>query len=374
MTSGILAILYLDTDAVLDIDPTAFMTLVQVSTSPNSADLEFQDFQPYIVQAWASFQVDKASKEAHPQKCIWFDNVAVPAKQAAKPNPKAATVSDEMELISPEVQQSQQGVFLTMTQPSAPNSSILRKDTGKAADNVELKQSAASGSSNVPPQAPNAHQSSPYSPNSQYRYWFPLEDEAAPKQVLDQVLETNVLVPVKDFFLVFPEFQKWFHNLTTIKRVTMGLANIVQVNEVSGCDPEQISREYGNYILRNEDGLIVTHHNLPLHCLYAKAGASELTINCILDSGSEIITIPKQVWEKPGLPICSDHTMTMSSANTSTNVTSGILENLSLNFRSGEVCLQVQVLVRANFELLLRRLFHCLMSATTDNFLVEDRT
>ena len=44
MTSGILAILYLDTDAVLDIDSTTFITTVQVSTSPNSADLEFQDF------------------------------------------------------------------------------------------------------------------------------------------------------------------------------------------------------------------------------------------------------------------------------------------------------------------------------------------
>jgi hypothetical protein len=53
MTSSILAITYLDIDAVLDIDPSAFMTTVQVSTSLNVTDL---DFQPYIAQAWASFQ------------------------------------------------------------------------------------------------------------------------------------------------------------------------------------------------------------------------------------------------------------------------------------------------------------------------------
>jgi hypothetical protein len=52
MTSGILAITYPDTDAVLDIDPSAFMTAAQVSTSLNVAEL---DFQPYIAQAWASF-------------------------------------------------------------------------------------------------------------------------------------------------------------------------------------------------------------------------------------------------------------------------------------------------------------------------------
>ena len=148
----------------------------------------------------------------------------------------------------------------------------------------------------------------------------------------------------------------------------MGLANTVQVNELSGRDPEQVSREYGDCILYNEDGLIVAYHNLPLRCLDAKAGTSKLTINCVLDSGSEIITMPKQVWERLGLPIHSDHTMTMSSANSSTNATLGVLENLPLNFRSGEVCLQVQVLARANFDLLLGRPFHCLMSATTDDF------
>ena len=101
MTSGILAISYPDTDAVLDIDPTAFMMTAQVSTSLKSVDPEFQEFQPYIAQAWASFQAHKASKEGHPQKGIWFNGIAVPAKQATKPNSKAATMSDEMELILP---------------------------------------------------------------------------------------------------------------------------------------------------------------------------------------------------------------------------------------------------------------------------------
>jgi hypothetical protein len=41
MTSGILAITYLDTDAVLDIDHSAFMTTAQVSTSLNVAELDF---------------------------------------------------------------------------------------------------------------------------------------------------------------------------------------------------------------------------------------------------------------------------------------------------------------------------------------------
>jgi hypothetical protein len=48
MTSGILTTAYLDINATLDIDPYAFITTAQVSTSLNVAALEFQ---PYIVQA-----------------------------------------------------------------------------------------------------------------------------------------------------------------------------------------------------------------------------------------------------------------------------------------------------------------------------------
>ena len=110
------------------------------------------------------------------------------------------------------------------------------------------------------------------------------------------------------------------------------------------------------------------HHNLPLHCLDAKVSGNDATITCVLDSDLEIIAMSKWIWEKLGLPIWSDHTMTMSLANTSTDVTLNVLENLALNFRPGEVCIQVQVLTHANFDLLLERPFHCLISATTNDY------
>jgi hypothetical protein len=222
---------------------------------------------------------------------------------------------------------------------------------------------------NTSTQASNTHLSSPYSSAGQYRYSFPLEDNTTPKRVLDQVLETSVPVPVKELFAVSPEFRKQFHNLTMTKRVTSGSANQVQVNELSGRDPDHISREFGDWILHNEDGLIVAHHNLPLRCLDAKVTGKHVNLTCVLDSRSKIIAMPKRIWEKLGLPIRSDHTMTMSSANTSTDATLGVLDNLALNFGPGEVCVQVQVLARVNFDLQLGRPFHCPMSATTNDYL-----
>ena len=69
--------------------------------------------------------------------------------------------------------------------------------------------------------------------------------------------------------------------------------------------------------------------------------------------GSEIVTMPKQVWEDLGLPVWSNHVMTMSNANIGTESTLGIVENLCLDFSASKICLQVQVVLRANFDLLL---------------------
>ena len=78
--------------------------------------------------------------------------------------------------------------------------------------------------------------------------------------------------------------------------------------------------------------------------------------------------MPRPVWEDLGLPVWSDHVMTMSNANTSTESTISVVENLCLDFGASEVLLQVQVVPRANFDLLLGRPFHCLLSASTKDF------
>ena len=78
--------------------------------------------------------------------------------------------------------------------------------------------------------------------------------------------------------------------------------------------------------------------------------------------------MPKQVWEDLGLLVWSDHVMTMSNANTSTESTLGVVENLHLDFSASEICLQVQVVLRANFDVFLGQPFHCLLSASTEDF------
>ena len=112
----------------------------------------------------------------------------------------------------------------------------------------------------------------------------------------------------------------------------------------------------------------MAHHSVLLQSLEAKIVGTGWSILRVLDSGSEIVAMSKWMWEDLGLPVRSDHVMTMSNANTSTKSTLGIVENLHLGFGAGEICLQVQVVPRANFDLLLGRPFHCLLSASTEDF------
>ncbi|KAF9231666.1 hypothetical protein BU15DRAFT_82127 [Melanogaster broomeanus] len=319
MTAGILSITGPEIEVELEIESSAYMGTSSDYTWQRGPDVDDPAFQPYVAATWANFQNDMASdRSGNRGKCIRFDG----------------TTRQPKEILSPEVQAAAgQGV----PHPAAPPASGATSGPTSHPDTSASMPPPVSGLQSSTPRSANPS-SFPNTP-TQYRYLFPLEDKTAPKRVLERVLESTVPILVKDLFAVSPDFQKQFRDMTMTKRVATG---VVQVNELSRRDPDAVG-------LSRSDTL-------------------RQTISCILDAGSEIITMPKWVWQSLGLPVHSDHIMTMESANTQKDATIGMLENLQLNFGSGDVFVQVQVLGRANFELLLGRPFHCLMSATTDDF------
>ncbi|KIJ09843.1 hypothetical protein PAXINDRAFT_46230, partial [Paxillus involutus ATCC 200175] len=90
-------------------------------------------------------------------------------------------------------------------------------------------------------------------------------------------------------------------------------------------------------------------------------------IQCVLDTGSEVIVMPKALWETLGLVACLEYLMHMQSINESSDSTIGVIKNLGLDLGVGELYLQVQVIPKAPFHILLGRPFHCLMSMTTED-------
>ena len=298
MTAGLFSVAE-PIDAILEIDPSTFMNMVQVSSSLELTDPEFQ---PYIVQAWASFQADRTSKDTSSApskgKRVHFDSVMIPPRTSWSTDPRMASVSGEQEIFSPEVQQSSQAAAARSVHPATPPVDSQIPDP-KATDSSRSNQPSSSMPSST---SSNANGSSSFVPSSQYRYSFPLEDKTASKRMLENVLAANVKVPVKDLFAVAPDFQKQFREITVTKHIAAS-TNVVQVNELSGRDPDLVEREYGDWILRNNEGLIVAHHNLPLRCIEARISGTERSLTCVLDSGSEVVAMPKHIWQQLGLSI-----------------------------------------------------------------------
>ena len=140
------------------------------------------------------------SKDKH-KKCLHFDGVEIPPCKTPldkAPNLEShrAIVSEEMEVLSPELQQAAKATLalapvVASDQPSRPNartspavlpSAPALTSTGQTRQSSSQSglSSAQSGStSTIPPRVLPANQ--PLVPTAQYQYLFSMEDDTAPR-------------------------------------------------------------------------------------------------------------------------------------------------------------------------------------------------
>ena len=103
--------------------------------------------------------------------------------------------------------------------------------------------------------------------------------------------------------------------------------------------------------------------SLPLRVIYPLFGPG-VEVECILDSGAQIVIMRRDIWEKLRVPITSSKAMNLEAANSSTTLTMGLVENLPVKMGPITVYLQVQVVQDAPFEVLLGRPFFDVTSCT----------
>jgi hypothetical protein len=101
---------------------------------------------------------------------------------------------------------------------------------------------------------------------------------------------------------------------------------------------------------------------MSLRCIRAVMHHGQI-LSCILDQSTECIVMLHSVWRTlGGILLRSNHKLTMESINTLTNKMLGVIENLPLDFRVGEMLFQVQVVPTTNFDVLLGQPFFTLTS------------
>ncbi|KIM38782.1 hypothetical protein M413DRAFT_75572 [Hebeloma cylindrosporum] len=76
----------------------------------------------------------------------------------------------------------------------------------------------------------------------------------------------------------------------------------------------------------------------------------------------------QDIWKKTGLPLRTDHNLTMESANRSMDSTMGLLHNVPMTVSGFEFLVQIQVTENASYEMLLDRPFHAHAEVLTKHF------
>lgn len=202
----------------------------------------------------------------------------------------------------------------------------------------------------------------PQGPDFHYR--APIEDKADAKQVYDRILGASVPVTVQELLSLAPDLRKQAKESTTTKRVKaaayVGIDPVSTLfNSLDACDCHQ--------------GLLVAKESHALRSIIPIIDG-HLPVECILDSGCQIIGMSKAVWMALSKEINLKHTVSMQSANGTVDRSLGIIENLSFCFGTVELQLQVHVIDDPAYDILLGRPFDVLTESSVKNYRNEDQT
>jgi hypothetical protein len=286
-------------------------------------------------------------------KSVWSEGVNVPVH--TKPGP-TSRVADMVEEVT-SLQVKAAGSKLNST----PNKGmVVITPVGSSSTQDTVSSSSSSSHNTTIPDEPPTNQSS-----TQYRYAFLLEDKDMDKHVVDCMLDSTISMPMCELITVSTNVRKVFKDLTTTKHVTVGT---VSVNKLSSAPKTQdFLKKYDGCLQRSNNGHIVAEHFTLLRCIRAVTHHGRI-LSCILDQGAECIVMPCSVWcTLGGIPLRSDHKLTMESVNTLTNEKLGVIENLLLDFGAGEMLFQVQVVPTTNFDVLLGWPFFMLTSCRMED-------
>lgn len=204
----------------------------------------------------------------------------------------------------------------------------------------------------------------------QFSYQAPIEDANAVADILERSLNTEVKVTNRQLLAMSSDLRKAFREQTTTKRIVNNLMAISNEGIPSVSTRSTVSSLFAA-IAERTDGVVVADHKVDLRTITVGIPGVE-EVEAVLDEGCQIIAVSKKVWEKSGLPLRSDHVMSMESANAQTNDTLGLLPDLPVTIGGHTFYVQCQVIDNAPYQMLMGRPFMTFTQASTRHFLNGD--
>ena len=201
-------------------------------------------------------------------------------------------------------------------------------------------------------------------PSPDFHYQCPIEDKADAKKVLDCILDVSIPVTARELLSLSPDVRKQVKESTTTKKVKatafVGVDPVSHfLNSLDACDCHK--------------GLVVAKESHVLRSIIPIIDGC-LPIECILDSGCQIVGMSHAVWMALRSQINPKHTVSMQSANSTVDRSLSIIENLSFCFGAIELQLQVHIIEDPAYDILLGHPFDVLTKSFVKNYHNEDQT
>ncbi|KAJ2923744.1 hypothetical protein H1R20_g13350, partial [Candolleomyces eurysporus] len=266
----------------------------------------------------------------------------------------------------------------TVTTPVPTTSNATARQTVPAQGNSNLKANTIQKDSRTVSFAPVTSFMPPVTPESfpksqnanlgpQFHYTTPIEDPKVVQLLAERSLDSTVTLTTRELLSVAPDVRKVVKEKVTTKRVpAAGFVNEAHVGEVGVGGSVEVMLNTVPMPL-NTSGKVMAREMETLRMIDVTLN-DKVSIEALLDHGSQIIGIRRSVWEKIGLPLCSDCIITMESANRSRNDSMGLLTNLKMRVGDIDFFVQAQVMDNVSYDVLLGRPFHTLTQAYVKHF------
>ena len=129
----------------------------------------------------------------------------------------------------------------------------------------------------------------------QFRYYAPIEDPIRIAEIANQTLDTEITLPIRDISPISPDTKRAIKDQMAIKRVTSGGASELGTNT-------PMVEIFMAALLEPGDNILVANQAVNLRVLDLTLN-DKIQVEAILDEGSQIVGLRKDIWEKLGLPI-----------------------------------------------------------------------
>ncbi|KAF6748327.1 hypothetical protein DFP72DRAFT_1146360 [Ephemerocybe angulata] len=198
----------------------------------------------------------------------------------------------------------------------------------------------------------------------QHRFITPIENESTTIEIAKRAFEEQAALTTGELYAIAPDVRKFVKDRITTRRIptpTMLNQSDTSTTDILAVDPAaagEILNLAALPTLRDSDTIVAK----PVESLRTIEIFLDgrLKVDAILDDGSQIIAVSREVWERLGIPLRSDRIMTMEAANKSRNDSLGLLQDLKVRIDDVDLYLQIQVMDNASYDVLLGRPFYSL--------------